>query len=224
MLEDVRDFWIWVRENLQTHLTNVLPGIEVDLSKVLAYGDSAGGALAVQLGLLIKPPGFIKSVIASAPPPDVGWKRTRPIIGAPTVPKYVLEQLLKFVEPDEIVTSLVTPERMPIALSLAQQGRLLGFFGTADKLSPVKVLDIIEDMPFMIILHGKDDTAVPVEGSVEFAEMASKRFGAKVALCIQPGQHGFDNTANLNMPWLKDGLKQVTEEWLGEKNETGMEG
>jgi acetyl esterase/lipase len=57
IMEDLSDFWKWVRDgSLQRHLNSFKPGVEADLSKVLAYGESAGGTLAIQSGFT--QPGF----------------------------------------------------------------------------------------------------------------------------------------------------------------------
>jgi acetyl esterase/lipase len=204
-----------VREGLQGHFSKARPGIEADLEKIIVYGESAGGTLAIQSGF-VQPPGFIKAVIATYPGLNLGVKRTAPILGAPTIPPNILEEFLKTIEPGKIVSSAEPPARMHIALSIAQQGRMLEFFGVDESLFPVFVLQTLDDMPFVLILHGKDDTAVPVEGSVRFAELVNQKFGSgKVDLRIEPGEHGFDGPATLDMPWLKEGLNRVTELWLG---------
>jgi acetyl esterase/lipase len=220
IMEDLSDFWTWVRDGLQSHLSTVRPGIEADLEKVIAYGESAGGTLAIQSGF-VQPPGFIKAVIAAYPGLNSGVKRAAPIMGAPTIPPNILEEFLKSIEPGKIVTSAEPPARMHIALSIAQQGRTLEFFGADERLFPVSVLQTLDDMPFVLILHGKDDTAVPVEGSVRFAELVRQKFGSgKVDLRIEPGEHGFDGSATLDMPWLKEGLNRVTELWLGKTKDS----
>ncbi|MCJ1388893.1 hypothetical protein MMC18_001744 [Xylographa bjoerkii] len=216
IMEDISDFWTWVREGLPRHLAEARPGIEADLGKVIAYGDSAGGTLAIQSGL-IQPPGFVKAVIAAYPGlATVAAKPTTSVLGAPTIPPSVLEEFLRSMEPGKIVSSADPPARMPIALSIAQQGRKLEFWGEDERLFPVKVLQTVDEMPFVLVLHGKGDTSVPVEGSVRFAELVRRRFGVgKVDLRIRPGEHGFDAEARLDMPWLKEGLGRVTELWLG---------
>jgi len=213
--EDLSDFWKWVRDgSLQKHLDSFKPGVEADLSKVLAYGESAGGTLAIQSGFT--QPGFIKAVIATYPGMNIGVKRDRPIMGAPTVPPEVLESHLKAMVPGKIVTSALPPERMQLWLSMAQQERTQAFFGTDESLFPMKVLAKIEDAPFMLIMHGSEDTVVPVKGSYDFEDAARKKFGpGKVELIVQPGEHGFDGEATLESPWLKQGLEKVTKLWLG---------
>lgn len=214
VMEDLSDFWKWVRGgDLQKHLDSFKPGVEADLSKVLAYGESAGGTMAVQSGFT--QPGFIKAVIATYPKMTSTVKRDKPIMGAPTIPLEVLESHLKAMVPGRIVTSAFPPQRLDLWLSLAQQGRVQDFFGRDESLFPMIVMEKLDDVPFMLIMHGSDDTAVPVQGSYDFEEAAKKKFGpGKVELVVQPGEHGFDGEATLETPWLKEGLEKVTTLWL----------
>ena len=67
----------------------------------------------------------------------------------------------------------------------------------------------------LLTTPSKIDTAVPIEGSYQFEELARKKFGpGKVELVVQPGEHGFDGEVSLNTPWLKNGLEKVTKVWL----------
>jgi len=50
--------------------------------------------------------------------------------------------------------------------------------GTNEKQSPMKGLNMIAGIPPKIATNEKDDIAVPVEGIVKFADLASKRFGS----------------------------------------------
>lgn len=212
--EDLSDFWKWVRDgSLQKHLDTFKPGVEADLSKVIAYGESAGGSLAIQSGFT--QPDFIKAVIATYPGIDRDPKRTKPILGAPIIPQEVVENHLNAMVPGRIVTSAFPPERLQLWLSMTQHGRRQAFFGSDDSLYPMKVLAKSEDAPFILIMHGSDDTAVPIKGSYDFEEAARKKFGpGKVDLIVQPGEHGFDGVATLETPWLKQGLEKVTKLWL----------
>ncbi|KAE8453399.1 hypothetical protein EG329_010260 [Mollisiaceae sp. DMI_Dod_QoI] len=215
MMDDISDFWDWIRNDLQYQISKLKSGIEVDLLKIAVQGGSAGGTLAIQSGFY-QPAGFIKAVIATYPGLATGAKREKPIMGAPTIPPAVLEEYLKNMKPESIVTSADPPAPMQIALSLAQQQRTIEFYGLDDKLYPMKVLEKIKDAPYMLVLHGKDDTAVMVKGSIDFAEAVGRKLGDnKIDLIIQPGEHGFDAAIALDTPWLKEGLEKATKLWLG---------
>ena len=216
ILEDISDFWIWVREELQTHLNRFQPGISADISKIIVHGGSAGGQLALHSGFT-QAPGFIRAVIAAYPGMGIDRSDDRPILGAAAIPKSILEDHLKSMVPGKIVTAADPPARMPIALSITQQKRKAEFLGTDERLFPMKVLEKVDAVPFTFILHGKDDSAVPVDYSIKFADRIKERFGeGKVDLRIRPGEHGFDSEVDVNEPWLQEGLSRVTSLWLGD--------
>ncbi|TAQ90289.1 hypothetical protein B7494_g1365 [Chlorociboria aeruginascens] len=214
LLHDVSDFWTWLRQDLQAHLA---PGIVADHSKTIAYGESAGGYLAIHSGLT-QPVGAVKAVIATYPIIDCDAKYEKPIFGAPALPPHILANFLASLVPGKIVTSAKPPKRMDLALSAVQQGRLKDFFGDGESLDLIKLIERTknaEEVPFILILHGKDDSAVPIDGSIKFEEVVSKKFGGeKMELVLEPGEHGFDGEATLETPWLKKGLGKLTEIWL----------
>ncbi|KAK9426939.1 Alpha/Beta hydrolase protein [Lipomyces doorenjongii] len=214
ILDDVSDFWTWVQNDLSKQLGQFRAGIvKADLSKIIVHGASAGGHLAITSGFTQL---FIKAIIAVYPGMGIDRKDESQILGAPTIPKQVLEDHLKAMEPGKIVTAADPPERMVIGLSLLQQKRKAEFFGTDERLFPMKVLEKLDTVPFILLLHGEDDRAVPVDYSIKFAEAIKERFGDKVDLRIQPGEHGFDSTVDVDAPWLKEGLSRVTTLWLGD--------
>lgn len=65
------------------------------------------------------------------------------------------------------MTSANPPDRVSIGVSILQQKRKAELFGTDERLFPLKVLQKIDTAPFTLILHGKEDTAVPVAYSIE---------------------------------------------------------
>lgn len=215
ILEDVSDYWKWMQQDLQQHLGKFKPGIEADLFKVIVHGASAGGTLAIQSGFL--QPDLIKAVVLAYPGMGENRNDSRPMLGLQTIPKSVLEDHLKSMVPGKIVTAADPPDRLPIALSIVQQNRKTEFFGTDDRVYPLKMVEKVPAAPFTLILHGEDDTMVPINQSFMFTEAMKRRFGdASVELLIQPGEHGFDNTLSLDTPWLKQGLSRVTTLWLNE--------
>lgn len=106
-------------------------------------------------------------------------------------------------KPGEIVTSVNPHERVPIGLSLVQQTRTRELYGEDERLYPLKVLEKVDHDPYMLIIHGEDDTAVPIGGSAAFADAVSGRFGEeKMDLrIVAGGEHGFDTLAASDMPW-----------------------
>jgi acetyl esterase/lipase len=215
ILQDVSDFWDWVRKDFEKQVSHFRAGIEADLSKIIVHGGSAGGYLALQSGFL-QPPQFIKAVIAVYPGMGTDRKDDNTVLGAGTIPKSVLEDHLASMKQGKIVTSANPPERVTLGISMLQQKLKAEFFGTDERLFPMKVLEQIDTAPFTLILHGEDDSAVPVVYSIDLERRLKEKFGdSKADLRIRPGEHGFDTTSNVDEPWLKEGLSRVTTLWLG---------
>lgn len=216
MREDVLDFWDWIRKDLQPFLNDRKPGVEADLTKVIVHGESAGGAISLLSGFW-QPSGFIKAVISMYPYIDLAPKREKPILGIAPGPESVVQNHLKSMQPGKIVTSAFPPERMDITIPLAQSGDIVKYYGSDERLNAWKLLERASDMPYTLILHGEEDTAVPVEGSLRWEAAAKAKFGGeKVTLHVEPGkEHGFDCAVPLETPWLKGYLGKVTELWLG---------
>jgi len=221
ILEDVSDFWKWLRSDLQSHLAKTTK-IKADLSKVLVSGESAGGHLSIQSGIL-QPSGSIQAVIAMYPVLDYDSKffstaYEKSVLGAPQIPKSILEGYLKAMKPGSIVSECNPPDgRQGLVMSFVQQGRFVEFLGKDDKVYPFRWMHKVDEVPPVLIIHGNDDSAVPVEGSIKFVEEASKKWGdGKVLLHLEPGEHGFDTALDYETPWLQDLLeRQVTGAWLG---------
>jgi acetyl esterase/lipase len=216
MYEDISDFWVWVRRDLQPYLSRVRPGVEADLDKILVHGESAGGTISI-VSAFLQPPGFIKAVIPTYPITTMIPKRTKPIFGAPPIPKSALQDHLNSMQPGKIITEASPPDRMNIAISIVQQESILSYYGTDERYDVWKLLERADDMPYVLILHGDEDSAVPVHGSIEWEAAVKKKFGAgKVKLHVERGaEHGFDEGIPLGTPWLQEDLMAITANWLG---------
>jgi acetyl esterase/lipase len=227
IMQDMKDFWTWVRDgSLQRYLDQETTGVRADLDRILAVGESAGGYLSIQAAL----DGYPRATIATYPVLDVSSRfyteeYEKILVGAPTVPKHVLANHLKEIEEDakngktRVVTAATPPDRLPLAISLVQQGVYKKFLGDDPSLDPVARLDTVraDIVTPILIIHGKDDTAVPIEGSEVWLEKAESQLGpGNVELIVQPGDHGFDGAPDITLetPWLRDGLVRITKAWL----------
>lgn len=224
ILSDINDFYSWLSTELPGYLSTINSSITADLSKVVVMGESAGGYIAILSGLNAAKYSRldIKSVLAQFPAldfrsPFFAEPGVKTILGAPQVPSAVLETHIAGMEKGKIVTSVFPPGRMDLCLVAVQQGKFLELLGDMPELYPFDVLDKVEkkDVPYMSIFHGKQDSAVPVEGSEKFLEKAEKVLGAgKVDLYIGEGEHGFDKEVTTATPWLKEVLRKVDGAWL----------
>lgn len=156
----------------------------------MAYGESAGGWLAVQSVFLeqnLAGTDNLKAVIAAFPmlEVDAPWYSTRvegqSPFGAPAVPKTVLDKHLLEKSVGKFVTAGYPPDRIPLALVAIQQGLFSKMLGDHESLYPLRILEStqFEDsiqrlragstdtkgLPHMFTFHGTDDRAVPWEGT-----------------------------------------------------------
>ncbi|KAJ7583906.1 Alpha/Beta hydrolase protein [Mycena floridula] len=221
LLKDIDDLWKWLHKDFPTFLAESAPGFSPDLTRILSTGESAGGYMAIQLALS-QPAGAIRGVIAAYPMTDLasdyykkGEKPTNAFKGLPPVPESVIDAHLASMAPNAVVSSAEHPSRMGLGVAIIQHGRYLEFLGTEPELFPFERIEHVSAIPPVLILHGDEDSMVPVEHSRLFLEKV-KRFlpESKVELVTAPEEHGFDLGANLETPWLKEGLKMITSEWL----------
>ncbi|RDW84505.1 hypothetical protein BP6252_02095 [Coleophoma cylindrospora] len=220
IMEDIRDFWAWT----QTSLPGAVAPLKVDLNRIVAYGESAGGYLAIQTGLLgIK---GVKALISAYGvfAMDLEWYNSPTFhpMGAPTLPVELLEAHLAAMKPGQIVSSAIPPERTPIVACGGQQGKLAAWLGDDDSLYPGRLLkkgtksENDQDAPFLFSFAGREDTSVPCEETTTAVEAWKERFGDDKAYAVlESGDHGFDINATLETDWLAKGLEMVTKQWLG---------
>lgn len=234
MYEDVADTWSWIRQSLQPLLTEQKnvdlfgEGIIADLDKVMVVGESAGATLSI-MSCMTQPKGFIKSCVATYPGmvdyesekyhADLG---NRNPFGAPVLPASIFHDHVAKMVPGQIVTSAIPPARTDILIVQNQWGLLEPYWGVDTDHFPLKLVEKIEDsnegkIPYMLLIHGKDDTVCDVELSELFVEKAVKRLGeGRADIVTVPGDHGFDTELPLETYWLKEALKKPTAIWLGD--------
>ncbi|KAK3670352.1 hypothetical protein LTR78_009806 [Recurvomyces mirabilis] len=222
ILQDMRDFYTWLLEpgNLSKHLPS---GVEANLGNLLVTGESAGGWLAWQSAIYT--PKSIGATVLHYPVLDLraphftvaGPKELFP--GAPAeLPSHILNDYVAKLKGDEVVGNDENLSRFPLVLSIVQQGRFDELFGTDRSLHPLEQVEdgaVTSEFPSIWILHGKDDTAVPIEGTRKMVEALQQRgLGEdKLHLSVEAGGHGFDihapdtnEAATLETGWVKEGV------------------
>ena len=192
---------------------------QIDFAHTIVVGDSSGGWLAVQ-SALTQPTGTIKGVIGLYPQLDMRdpfytTKFEKHLFGMPMLPSEIVDAHVAAMTPGAVVTSASPPSRMDITCSMVQNGRMLEFLGDSEELFPVEMVAVAEHMPAVLILHGKEDSAVPVGGSERFVQALTKKLpNSAVRLDVRPGDHGFDGDATLKEEWLKEDVDFITRHWL----------
>lgn len=216
ILEDITDFNTWFRDSLPTYLASKEPAIAIDFSKVLVSGDSAGGWCALQ-SILSLPQSIFKACLIHYPvtnafptSPD-----DKPC-GEDIPPKEVLEEFIAGIVPGTIISSATPPSRSWVAPMLRAHGRWGEFFGSEKHLMPDTRLEDVEFFVPTYIIHGRDDTVVPVKWTSAFVEKAKQRFPETTFKVVSPpGDHGFDaEMYEDDQPWLAELLKDVEKDWL----------
>ena len=221
ILADLSDLWIWVHSNLQSFVSHTAAAApQIDFAHTLVVGDSAGGWLAMQ-SALTQPAGSIKGVIGLYPLLDIrdpyySTKLEKQLLGMPMLPTKVIDAHVATMTPGAVVTNASLPLRADIMCSMVRNGRILEFLGETQELFPVETVTLAEHMPALLILHGKEDSAVPAGGSERFVKALTEKLpGSAVRLDVRPGEHGLGGDATLKDEWLKEDAEFITEHWLG---------
>lgn len=233
ILDDVEDFWSWLHspsfaEILKSHESKT----ELDLSRIITAGDSAGGLLSIYLAL--SHPDEISAGTGSYPmvdmhDPNFHTSQLREMFGMPVLPTSILTDHLAKMKPEDAAVTYFPPARFELFTVIFQRGRVLEFYERDSENSPQRdILFQIERLEKegaklprggICILHGTEDPIVPVRGSERFIAkarevMKGKQGGDKLVLALRPGEHGFDGDAKLDDQWLKDALEHVVKAWL----------
>jgi acetyl esterase/lipase len=233
VLDDVDDFWDWIHsESLARLLKQQQEArLELDLDRILAAGDSAGGLLSVYLTL--SQPDKIRAGTAAYPalswdnPPLLPAKITE---GVP--PESFIEEYIANLKPGYVESSDIALQRVKLSITITMHQRGCGFFfrGASDlprQRHPERLYQLARlDQPDaklprggLVILHGTEDVLVLPEASHRFVNKARSalegRQGAdKVVLALRPGGHGFDVDTSLDEKWLTDALRTAVDTWL----------
>jgi acetyl esterase/lipase len=173
-----------------------------------------------------------KAVLAQYPVLDVAspffsqkFDHDKLILGNISPDPTVLEEHLQTSK--EILAADETLSRLQIVLAIINEGHYFEYLKrntdselAAAKVQPIKCLELVktEQIPFMFVIHGKEDTGVPVGGTEEFEKRLKELHpGAAARFVYETGQHGFDRDATLQDQWLKDGLSEVAKFWPAQK-------
>jgi acetyl esterase/lipase len=225
LMEDIEDFWGWVHGELPEFIEVKTSGdVQVDTSRILVTGESAGGALSLLTGL--NHPGEIKSVIAAYPMVDIRSPYytedfNKSVMGYPQVPLSRIQDHIAQVEAGELRAVLSKDDqfaRADLMFGFIQRGLFDDYF-PANK-TDVLILDRLRGgarfpRGGVSVLHGQNDTVVPVEQSHKLATTVEEfDSDLKFTLTTREGEHGFDGTANLDDGWLVEALKDVVPSWL----------
>lgn len=100
----------------------------------------------------------------------------KPIVRVPNFPNSTIHSFVKSMPGRPCITGSDPPTRLDLALAIVQNGRVLEFLGDDPELF---ILDRLRSgelkahsgkslLPPLYILHGRQDSAVPVSGTMKF--------------------------------------------------------
>ncbi|KAF4437913.1 hypothetical protein F53441_12919 [Fusarium austroafricanum] len=231
VLEDVEDGWQWTKANLPVILEEKAPGHSLDFSRVLLAGGSAGGYCATQLAL--SHPDEFQSLGINYPLLDI--KDRLYVQGArpdePTVLRMPLEEIpsmedtLAWIEKTrKEPESRAGFERTPFAVAACQRGIFASHVLDNKSLNnlefnPTERIQTGAKLPKnMWIMHGDDDSTVPIRGSQNFVDLVAKNSPeTTVRFDVVPGEdHGFDFDMKRWESFADEAIGFVRDAWLAE--------
>lgn len=188
VLDDIADFWSWIKSSLPREVESVAKGVEVDVNNVLVAGESAGGYLAVQSALL-HPNAGIKAVISQYGMldnriPHFSQKGEKNMAGAPQQPESEIDDYLRDMKKGSVRTETHPWELWLFICATVQAGRYLEFLGNGQGVHAIDNLEKAKNVPACWIVHGKEDSLVSLSaenrmGRARFADEV-KRYPSKL--------------------------------------------
>ncbi|KAL3443428.1 Alpha/Beta hydrolase protein [Aspergillus insuetus] len=230
--EDIEDFWTWVHSGAVESLLNAhTTPTEIDLTRVLTAGESAGGLLSINLALSHAKD--IRAATGVYPMLDMrstDWTAPRTVLPmGMDVLESVIDSTLASVIPGSVVSSVLLPDRVPLLIATIQHGRLPALYERGVEASSLDLLypdarlekEGVE-LPIggVALIQGRQDSAVPVRGAERFIEKArdvtkGQPGSDKLVLSIRDGEHAFDLDMRYDEEaWLQDALKLAVQAWL----------
>ncbi|KAF4983800.1 hypothetical protein FZEAL_884 [Fusarium zealandicum] len=229
LLEDMEDCWQWVNLKLSSILQDKAPGHTLDFSQTLLVGGSAGGYCAAQLAF--NHPDSFQALAMSYPLLDVKDKLYVEGVGPedPNVLRFPTQDIpskqdtLAWIEEKRREPHTRDGfERSPFAVAACHHGIFMSdLFDNKNlnrsEFNPLERLEAGETLPKNIwLMHGDDDSAVPVRGSKKFADILRKKSPqTNLRFDLVPGHdHAFEYDEKNWGSFAPEAIKFVTDAWL----------
>ena len=229
---DLDDFWTWLRSpELANLLANHTTSTKVDRDRIFVTGESAGGLLSLYLAFAY--PEEIRSASAAYPTLALNadsFTKTRenpPFRN--NVPVSVVEEGFKAAMLGTSKSSITSLESLMYMLGAVQHGYLSKYYErgaegvSAEVLYPMTRFenpDVKIPRGGIAMLHGRQDSVVPLGDVEKFAERAEEVLKAQagehgnVTLTVREGEHGFDSGVRLEEDWLQEVMREAIGVWL----------
>ncbi|KAK8224307.1 Alpha/Beta hydrolase protein [Phyllosticta capitalensis] len=211
ILADIRDFWFWFHTSLSTYLPPRANGAEIDLTRVLLMGESAGAWHVVYSLARSFAPESLRAAVLTFPMLDLRdphfSQKSNPqdaaMLGVPWLGAELVDEYEDAArrDPARIVTNVAPPERLDLMIAVFQNGRFVEWlergegWGEEDKVDAQEArqlypFELLEDaskagarLPPVLIAHGEQDSIVPAEGSRKFVDAWTRLQGEDGARC-----------------------------------------
>lgn len=229
---DMEEFWTWLRSPaLANIVANQKTPTKLDLDRIFVTGESAGGLLSLYLTLAH--PEEIRAASAAYPSLALNadsFTKTRE--RAPFdnhVPVSVVEENFKAAVLGTAKSSITSLESLMFTLGAIEHGYLSKYYQRDAEGVPAEVLypmARLEQSDFKIprggiaVLHGRQDSVVPLGDVEKFVERANEVLKARsgeeggVTLTLRDGEHGFDGPVRFEEDWLQDAMHRAIRVWL----------
>jgi acetyl esterase/lipase len=225
---DIDDFWSWVHSpSLTALLAAHSTPTSADISRVLSFGESAGGLLSLYLALAH--PDEVRSCTAAYPwvdPCSEACVKPRTVMPfGVTIPESVVRETLDTVVPGTVESSVTDQGRLGFMLGVFTHGTIGGIYERGVeglerevRFPGVKIEQEGVRVPVggIAIIHGRQDSVVPVRDVEKFIKRAKEVFGdEKIVFTVEEGEHGFDGDLRFEeVAWLQETFKVSIESWL----------
>ncbi|KAJ5753915.1 uncharacterized protein N7511_008068 [Penicillium nucicola] len=224
---DIEDFWKWVNSaSLPTLLSAHTTPTTADLSRVLVFGESAGGLISLNLALAHADE--IRACAAAYPMVDPCSEAfVQPRAEGPfgtMIPVGRVEEMLDGFIAGAVESSVVDHGRLEFMLGAATHGVLgrlyeRGVEGLEREVRfpGVRIERVGTRLPSggIAIIHGRQDSVVPVGDVERFVVRAREVFGdERIVFTVMEGEHGFDTGLRLEEGWLRETFKVAIQHWL----------
>ncbi|KAL1296765.1 hypothetical protein AAFC00_000230 [Neodothiora populina] len=225
MLDDVESFFTWLHSDLNKEVQKSTEGkLEVDLNSLAVFGESAGGYLSIQSGILC-PNAGIKAIVSQYGSVDMDHPNfSAPggvIFGEPAQPlakanEFIAAYHAKHVDvPNPKVRLEASPgELWPLAVAYLNAGKLGDAVGKGPRANPIKGIEGVKSFPPIAFTHGKQDSVVPCDNTIDFAKKLGQLL-PEVPMHVETpdGEHGFDGEVTLDAPWVKNIVAFLNKYW-----------
>ena len=228
--EDVEDFWTWVHSPALTDLlaAHSTP-TEADLNRIISAGESAGGLLSIYLALAHPD---IRACTAAYPcvdPSSDAFTKPRDVLPFGVhQPKSLIQETIDSIPVGVQESSVETQSRLAFMLAAFEYGVLGELYerGTGGLGKEVRYPGVRLESPGVkipvggiAIIHGRQDSVVPLGESEGFVERAREVFkgvpgGDRIVFAVRDGEHGFDANARYEESWLQDTFREAVGTWL----------